>query len=63
MIIVIGIALALAQFPAVKRVATGVLASSAVLGLVVGFAARQTLANAIAGSCWRSPSRSGSATW
>jgi small-conductance mechanosensitive channel len=48
-IIVIGIALALAQFAAIKRVATGVLASSAVLGLVVGFAARQTLANAIAG--------------
>jgi small-conductance mechanosensitive channel len=48
-IIVIGIALALAQFPSIKRVATGVLASSAVLGLVVGFAARQTLANAVAG--------------
>ena len=48
-IIVIGIALALAQFAAVKRVATGILASSAVLGLVVGFAARQTLANAVAG--------------
>jgi small-conductance mechanosensitive channel len=48
-IIVIGVALALAQFAAVKRVATGVLASSAVLGLVVGFAARQTLANAVAG--------------
>jgi small-conductance mechanosensitive channel len=48
-IIVIGLALALAQFPSVKRVATGVLASSALLGLVVGFAARQTLANAIAG--------------
>jgi small-conductance mechanosensitive channel len=48
-IIVIGIALALSQFPSVKRVATGILASSAVLGLVVGFAARQTLANAIAG--------------
>ncbi len=48
-IIVIGIALALAQFAAVKRVATGVLASSAVIGLVVGFAARQTLANAVAG--------------
>ena len=48
-IIVLGIALALAQFPSVKRVATGVLASSAVLGLVVGFAARQTLANGIAG--------------
>jgi small-conductance mechanosensitive channel len=30
-------------------VAAGLLASSAVLGLVVGFAARQTLANAIAG--------------
>jgi small-conductance mechanosensitive channel len=48
-IIVIGVMLALVQFPAVKRVATGVLASSAVVGLVVGFAARQTLANAIAG--------------
>jgi small-conductance mechanosensitive channel len=48
-ILVIGFALALAQFAAVKRVATGVLASSAVLGLVVGFAARQTLANAVAG--------------
>ncbi len=48
-IIVLGLALALAQFAAVKRVATGVLASSAVLGLVVGFAARQTLANAVAG--------------
>jgi small-conductance mechanosensitive channel len=48
-IIVIGIALALSQFAAIKRVATGVLASSAVLGLVVGFAARATLANAVAG--------------
>ena len=48
-IIVMGVALALSQFPSVKRVATGILASSAVLGLVVGFAARQTLANAIAG--------------
>src|SRR4051794_40513845 len=48
-ILVIGIALALMQFAAVKRAAAGVLASSAVLGLVVGFAARQTLANGIAG--------------
>lgn len=48
-IIVIGLALAMAQFPSVKRLAAGVLASSALLGLVVGFAARQTLANAIAG--------------
>src|ERR671938_2180624 len=46
-IIVLGVALALAQFAAVKRLATGVLASSAGLGLVVGFAARKTLANAV----------------
>ncbi|MBA3301303.1 MAG: mechanosensitive ion channel [Thermoleophilaceae bacterium] len=49
-IVVVGVALALAQFASIKRAATGVLASSAVLGLVVGFAARQTLANAIAGT-------------
>ena len=48
-IIVIGIGLAAAQFPSIRTLATGILASSAVLGLVVGFAARQTLANAIAG--------------
>jgi small-conductance mechanosensitive channel len=48
-IVVLGIGFALIQFPSVKRVATGILASSAVVGLVVGFAARQTLANAIAG--------------
>src|SRR3954463_4182567 len=48
-IVVLGVGFALIQFPSVKRVATGVLASSAVLGLVVGFAARQTLANGIAG--------------
>jgi small-conductance mechanosensitive channel len=49
LIIVIGIAIALTKIPTVRSIATGVLASSAVLGLVVGFAARQTLANAIAG--------------
>jgi small-conductance mechanosensitive channel len=48
-IIVFGIALALLSLPHIQRVAAGLLASSAVLGLVVGFAARQTLANAIAG--------------
>src|SRR5436190_5333727 len=48
-ILVLGVGFALIQFPSVKRVATGVLASSAVLGLVVGFAARQTLANGVAG--------------
>jgi small-conductance mechanosensitive channel len=48
-ILLIGAMLALSQFEEVKRIATGLLASSAVLGLVVGFAARQTLANGIAG--------------
>jgi small-conductance mechanosensitive channel len=49
LVILIGVAIAASNFPAAKSVATGVLASSAVLGLVVGFAARQTLANGIAG--------------
>lgn len=48
-ILLIGTALALSQFPQIKRLATGILASSAVLGLVVGFAARQSLGNMIAG--------------
>jgi small-conductance mechanosensitive channel len=48
-ILLIGAALALSQFEEVKRIGTGLLASSAVLGRVVGFAARQTLANGIAG--------------
>jgi len=49
LIVLIGIAGALAQFPEVASLAKGVLASTAVLGLVVGFAARQSLANAVAG--------------
>jgi small-conductance mechanosensitive channel len=49
LIILIGLSIVALQFPSVKRVATTVLASSAVLGIVVGFAARATLANAIAG--------------
>ena len=49
LIILIGLAIVALQFPSVKRVATTLLASSAVIGIVVGFAARQTLANAIAG--------------
>ena len=48
-IVLFGLALAMSQLPDVKRVATGLLASSAVLGLVIGFASRQVLANAIAG--------------
>jgi small-conductance mechanosensitive channel len=49
LILLIGVALALSQFPQIKRLATGILASSAVLGLVVGFAARQSLGNMVAG--------------
>jgi small-conductance mechanosensitive channel len=48
-IMLIGVAIAASRIPGLSSVAKGVLASSAVLGLVVGFAARQTLANAIAG--------------
>jgi small-conductance mechanosensitive channel len=49
LIVLIGVAVAVSFLDPVKQLATGLLASSAVLGIVVGFAARQTLANAIAG--------------
>ena len=45
----IGIAIALSQFDKLNKLATGILASSAVLGLVLGLAARQVLANPLAG--------------
>ncbi len=48
-ILLIGAALALSNFAKIQRLATGLLASSAVLGLVIGFAARQTIANMVAG--------------
>jgi small-conductance mechanosensitive channel len=48
-IVLIGVALALSQFAKLEKLATGILASSAVLGLVVGFAARQTIGNLVAG--------------
>lgn len=48
-IVVVGVALALSRFESIQQLTTGVLASTAVLGLVLGFAARQTLANAVAG--------------
>jgi small conductance mechanosensitive channel len=44
-----GILSALLVIPQVRAVAGGVLASSAVLAVVIGFAARSTLANAVAG--------------
>jgi small-conductance mechanosensitive channel len=49
LIVLIGIAIAASRFDELSSVAKGILASSAVLGLVIGFAARATLANAIAG--------------
>jgi len=48
-IIVIGVALAVAQFTELNRLASTILASSAIAAAVIGFAARQVLANAIAG--------------
>jgi small conductance mechanosensitive channel len=48
-IIVFGIGLALSQFTEIKRLATAVLASTAVLGLIIGFAAQTVLANFVAG--------------
>jgi small-conductance mechanosensitive channel len=48
-IAVVGIAVALTQFTALDRLAASVLASGALAAAVVGFAARQTLANAVAG--------------
>jgi small-conductance mechanosensitive channel len=48
-IIFIGLLSALLVIPQVRAVATGILASSAVIGLVVGFAAQKTIGNFIAG--------------
>ena len=43
------VALALSQFTELKRLATGILASTAVIGLIIGFAAQHTIANMVAG--------------
>ncbi len=48
-IVLIGAALALGEFTKLNKLATGLLASSAVLGIVLGLAARQVLANPLAG--------------
>jgi small-conductance mechanosensitive channel len=48
-IVVFGVLSALLTIPAVSRVAGTLLASSAVIGLVVGFAAQRTLGNVVAG--------------
>jgi small-conductance mechanosensitive channel len=48
-IVVIGLLLALSQFGGLSRLAAGLLASGALFAAIIGFAARQTLANLIAG--------------
>ena len=48
-IVFVGALSALLVIPQVRAVATGILASSAVIGIVVGFAAQKTIGNFIAG--------------
>jgi small-conductance mechanosensitive channel len=48
-IVLVGVALALNQFRGLDRLATSLLASGAIAAAIVGFAARQTLANFVAG--------------
>ena len=47
-VVVLG-AIALSQFTELERLATGILASTAVLAAIIGFAAQHTIANTIAG--------------
>jgi small-conductance mechanosensitive channel len=42
-------AIVLAQFTSLGKLAAGILASTAVLGLIIGFAAQNTISNIIAG--------------
>jgi small-conductance mechanosensitive channel len=48
-VLLIGFAVALSQFTGLGRVAGSLLASSAIAAAIIGFAARQTLANLVAG--------------
>jgi len=48
-IVFVGIVSALLVVPQVRAVAGGVLASSAVIGLVIGFASQRTIGNVVAG--------------
>jgi small-conductance mechanosensitive channel len=48
-IVFVGVLSALLIIPQVRAIAGGILASSAVLGLVIGFAAQRTIGNAVAG--------------
>lgn len=48
-VVIVLFALALSQFTELKRLATGILASTAVLAAIIGFAAQHTIGNTIAG--------------
>jgi small-conductance mechanosensitive channel len=48
-VFVVVAAIAIAQFTELHKVATGILASTAVLAAIVGFAAQHTLGNMVAG--------------
>jgi small-conductance mechanosensitive channel len=48
-ILLIGVAIALSQFSGVDKIAASLLASGVVAAAIIGFAARQTLANFVAG--------------
>jgi small-conductance mechanosensitive channel len=48
-ILVIGLAVALSQFSGINKIAASILASGVVAAAIIGFAARQTLANFVAG--------------
>jgi small-conductance mechanosensitive channel len=48
-IVFVGVVSALLVIPGVRAVAGGVLASSAVIGLVIGFASQRTIGNVVAG--------------
>jgi small-conductance mechanosensitive channel len=48
-ILLVGVAIALSQFKGVDEVAASLLASGVVAAAIIGFAARQTLANTVAG--------------
>ena len=49
MIILLGVAVALSNFGSISRLAASLLASGAIAAAILGFAARQTLANFVAG--------------
>jgi small-conductance mechanosensitive channel len=48
-VLVVFAAIALSQFTELNRLATGILASTAVIAAIVGFAAQHTLGNMVAG--------------